>query len=217
MRSVTHHSVKPPRLTARLALALLVGCSLLAAPAAVPVRAQSCQQGGSPLCSGCWASYNIAWDPQFEQADCLAWRYGPGTEWVESGRLCGTWLESFGHSGRFDGPSADWLVIHQTTNALDQPGRDHFWVGYTYKIDDPLNNPDTQLQVWLRVLEGSYWNWYFVDAGPGGAQSCQFREVDLGHHPEWVGRQVVIYFTAYLPGDSNITIDNVSLWQSYAQ
>lgn len=218
MLSLLWRSLKLNRLTARLLMALLVIGSLLTPPAAVSVQGQGCQQGGTPNCGPpCWAFYNIAWDPQFEQAYCYAWNYGAGAEWLESGSFCGAWSGSYGHSGKFNGPSGGWVDIYQATMALDQPGRDHFSFAYTYKINnDPLNS--TQLQVWLRVLEnGSNWNWYYVDAVAGETQYCQFREIDLGHHPSWVGHTVLIYFTADLPGASNVIIDEVSLWQSYVQ
>lgn len=189
--------VKCNRSAVRLSVMVLVIWSLMMSPLPSVVHGQSCQQGGSPVCGLCGLFYNVIYDPYFDQTSCSVWQFGSGTE------------RAMGSFGRFNGPSnGQWQGISQTTITLS--GREDFDFTYDYEINDPLNDPNTQLQVWIFQPNAT---WYFVDAGPTGAQSTQYRSISLGSHPEWAGQAVHVYFWAYQPCDSEIIIDNVALWQ----
>lgn len=214
MLSLLCPSVRRSRGAARLSVALLVICSLPVPPAVVSVHGQSCQQGGSPLCTPCHASYNIIWDPAFQQTSCTKWQFDPGTERVLTGYYCGSgnWSAPY---ARFNGPYNGWRWIHQNADALPQAGRDHFELTYTYQITDPLFDPNTALHVWLLKPDG---NWLFVDGVSntnGSPYWCHSRQIDLGRHPEWVGQQLQVVFSAQLPGESNIILGTTALWQSW--
>lgn len=194
------------------AFAVLIACSLLVGSAAVSVNGQSCQQGESPICGPSCSShsYNILWDPNFDQTSCPIWEFDWGTERALTGTLCGGWAPPF---ARFNGPSPFynyWLRIQQRTDALSTPDWTFFRLAYTYEIDDPLNNPNTRLEVTIYV--GG--NTYLVDAPPGGSQWCNTRHIDLGYHPEWVGQPMWVAFWANLPGNSKISVASTALWQS---
>ena len=192
---------------AGLPLAFLVSL-LLVAP--VSVNGQSCEQGGSPLCGpNCSSySYNILWDPDFLQTNCSAWEFDSGTERALTGSMCGGWSPPF---GRFNGPSfSQWVRIQQQTPALWDPQWPYFKFSYTYEINDPMNNPYTQLEITIR-LGGVR---YSVDAPPSGSQWCNTRHINLGYHPEWVGQLLWVEIWAYQPGYSTISVTNTGLWQS---
>lgn len=63
------------------AVRLVIVCSVLVVATGVTVYGQSCEQGGFPLVGPDTAhSYNIIWDPTFDQTGCSAWDFGPATE-----------------------------------------------------------------------------------------------------------------------------------------
>ena len=185
----------------------LASCLLVIAPAQpASVQAQSCEPGGSPLCWACNFWFNIAYDPYFEQTSCSKWEFGAGTE-----RAFGTFGGYTSYFGRFNGPSGDWRAIRQTTvaKAVGSGYGDDFDFGYEVEINDPSNDPFTRLDVWIIEPNG---NPYPVETITG-AQGFQYRSIDLGDHPSWMGQELGIQFWAYQPGNSTISIDNVRLWQ----
>jgi hypothetical protein len=69
------------------AITFLVVCSLLIVPAGVTAYGQGCEQGGFPLVGPNSAySYNILWDPTFDQTSCAAWQFGFAAERARRGR-----------------------------------------------------------------------------------------------------------------------------------
>ena len=192
------------------AITLLIVSSLLMA-LAVTVYGQSCEQGGSRICGPtCSQSYNILWDPEFLQTSCPIWEFDWGTERALTGTLCSGWSPPF---ARFNGPTPFfnyWMRIQQRTDALSNPGWTFFRLSYTYEIDDPLNNPNTRLEV--TIYTGGVT--YLVDAPPGGSQWCNTRHIDLGSHPEWVGQPMWIAFWGSPQGNSKISVSTTALWQS---
>jgi hypothetical protein len=196
--------LKGNRGATRVLIFLLAFCLLMVAPVQPSsVQAQSCTQGGSPLCGFCNFWFNIVYDTYFEQTDCSKWEFGPGTE-----RAFGTFWGYTTHFGRFNGPSG-WRAISQTTTAPSTGYGDHFDFVYEVEMIDPLNNSFTRLDVWVIEPNG---NPYLVDR-ISGAQAVQHREIDLGSHSSWVGQNLGIQFWAYQPGNSTINIDNVAVWQ----
>jgi len=192
-------------------IAFLLAGLLLIAPATISVYGQSCEQGGSRICGPTCSShsYDILWDPNFDQLSCPAWEFEWGTERALTGTLCSGWAAPF---ARFTGPSPffSWLRFQQRTDALSDPAWTYFRLGYTYEIDDPLNNPNTRLEVTIYVGGDTY----LVDAPPGGSQWCNTRHIDLGYHPEWVGQPMWVAFWANIPGNGKISVATTSLWQS---
>jgi hypothetical protein len=89
-----------------------------------------------PICS---AYFNIIYDPYFEQTSCPSWEFGSASE-----RAYGTFYGYTTQFGRFNGPSV-WRAISQTVMA--QPAGDGFDFTYEVEINDPLNNPNTRLDV----------------------------------------------------------------------
>ena len=79
-----------------------------------------------------------------------------------------------------------------------------------HPVDDPLNNPNTRLEVTIYTRGVTY----LVDAPPGGSQWCNTRHIDLGYHPEWVGQPMWVAFWATIPGNAKISVATTSLWQS---
>jgi hypothetical protein len=190
----------------RLALGLLVACSLLVTP--LSVYAQSCEQGGFDLVGPHSAfSYNILWDPNFDQTSCSAWEFDPGTERALTGSLCSGWAPPF---ARFNGPNPNWVRIKQLTATQWDSQWPFFRFSYTYEIDDPLNNPYTQLSI--TILDGGVR--YSVDDPPGGSEWCHTRHIDLGYHPEWVGKLLLVEIWAFQPGNSTISVTGTALRQS---
>ena len=202
------HQLKRNRGSMRLLIILLAPCLLVVAPAQPSsVQAQSCEQGGSPLCGpNCSQYFNIVYDTYFEQTSCSMWEFGSGTE-----RAFGTFWGYTSHFGRFNGPSG-WRAISQTTTAksVGSGYGDSFDFVYEVEINDPLNDPFTRLDVWITDSNGN--PLYLVDR-ISGAQGFQHRSFDLGDQPSWVGQELGIQFWAYQPGNSIISIDNLSLWQ----
>jgi hypothetical protein len=193
------------------AIAHLIVCSLLLLPATATVQGQSCEQGKSPLCGpNCSSvSYNILWDPNFDQTSCNIWEFEWGTERALTGTMCSGWAPPF---ARFNGPSYffSWQRFQQRTDALSIPGWTFFRLSYTYDINDPLNNPNTRLEVTIYVNGVTY----LVDAPPGGSQWCNTRHIDLGSNPDWVGKPMWVAFWASQPGNSTISVSTTALWQS---
>ena len=203
MRRLLCQLLKRNRHAMRLLILSLASCLLVVAPAQLSsVQAQSCQQGGSPQCSGfCSLYFNILYDTSFEQTSCPSWEFGSSSE-----RAYGTFYGYTTQFGRFNGPSG-WRAISQTTTA--EPYGDGFDFRYEVEINDPLNNPNTRLDVWIIEPNG---NPYLVDR-ISGAQGVQTRSIDLGDHPSWMGQNLGVQFWAYQPGSSTISIDNITLWQ----
>lgn len=191
------------------AITLLVVCWLLIGPAGVTVYGQSCEQGGFPLVGPHSAySYNIVWDPTFDQTSCPIWEFGFAAERALTGTMCSGWSPPF---ARFNGPSYGWTWIEQDTNALSDPEWRYFRFRYTVEIDDPLNNPNTRLEVWF-YINGV---WTFVDE-VAGSHWCETRFVNLNweDRSNWVGQPITVLFWAALPGSSKISIAETALWQS---
>lgn len=207
MRRLLCHRLKRNRSVMRLLIFLLASCLLVVASAQPSsVQGQSCEQGGSPLCGpNCSQYFNILYDTYFEQTSCSMWEFGAGTE-----RAFGTFWGYTSHFGRFNGPSV-WRAISQTTRAkaIGSGYGDDFDFGYEVEINDPLNDPSTRLDVWIIEPNG---NPYPVETITG-AKGFQHRSIDLGDHPSWMGQELGIQFWAYQPGNSTISIDNLSLWQ----
>ena len=206
MRRLLCYSPERNRSAMRVLILVLASCLLIVSPAQLPsVQAQSCEQGGSTQCWACSLWFNIVYDPYFEQTGCPRWEFGSETE-----RAYGMFWGYATHFGRFNGPSG-WRAISQTTSA--QPSGSGygsgFDFGYEVEINDASNDPSTRLDVWVIEPNG---NPYLVDRITG-AQGSQYRSIDLGYHPSWVGQDLGIQFWAYQPGNSTIIIDNVSLWQ----
>jgi len=173
-------------------------------------QAQTCAQGGSPTCGPlCEQYYNLIWDPYFTQSDCAAWQFYNGAERALSGTYCAGWSAPF---GRFLGPSNGWQQIYQTTygGSGGSAYSGAYSFSYRYEINDPLNNPNTHIEVYILQPNST---WYLVDVPPGGSQFCQGRSINLGLHSEWNGQPIQVYFWALLPGNSNIIINEVGLWQ----
>ena len=206
MRRLLCQSLKRNRYAMRL-LIFLVCCLLVVAPAPPSsVQAQNCEQGGSPVCGpNCSMYFNIIYDPNFGQTSCPSWEFGSASE-----RAYGTFYGYTTQVGRFNGPSG-WRAISQTTTAKPVGGGygDGFDFSYDVQINDPLNDPNTRLDVWIIEPNG---NPYLVDR-ISGAQGVQGRRFDLGHHPSWMGQYLGVQFWAYQPGNSTISIDNMTLWQ----
>jgi hypothetical protein len=196
MRRILCHELKRNHRVMRLLIFFLAFCLVLVSPAQPPsVQAQSCEQGGSPLCGPtCMLYFNIIYDPYFEQTSCSSWEFGSGTE-----RAFGTSMGYPSHVGRFNGPSG-WRSIRQTTTAkpLGSGYGDGFDFGYSVEINDPLNDPFTRLDVWIIEPNG---NPYLVDR-ISGAQGTLGRSIDLGDHPSWMGQNLGVQFWAYPPGNS---------------
>ena len=192
------------------AIAFLIAGVMLLAPAAV--YGQSCEQGGNPPCGPSCSShsYNILYDPNFDQTSCPAWEFEWGTERAMTGTLCSGWAPPF---ARFNGPSPFynyWMRIQQRTDALPDPAWPYFRLAYTYEIADPMNNPNTQLEVTIYARGVTY----SVDAPPGGSQWCNTRHINLGYHPEWVGQPIRLAFWANIPGNAKISVSTTALFQS---
>ena len=206
MKNYLCQPLKRNRHAMRLLILFLASCLLVVAPAQPSsVQAQSCEQGGSPLCWACSYWFNIIYDQYFEQTSCPSWEFGSASE-----RAYGTFYGYTTQFGRFNGPSG-WRAISQTTTAK-QTGSGYgsgFDFSYEVEINDPLNNPNTRLDVWIIEPNG---NPYLVDR-ISGAQGAQTRSFDLGAHPSWEGQNLGVQLWAYQPGSSTISIDNVILWQ----
>jgi hypothetical protein len=204
-RLLSHRSKR--NLRALRLLIFLLACSLSMVAPLQPssVQAQSCEQGGSPLCWACNLWFNIVFDPHFEQTSCSSWEFGWQAE-----RAFGTALGATSHFGRFNGPSV-WRAIRQTTTAksVGSGYGDGFDFSYTVEINDPMNDPLTRLDVWIIEPNG---NAYLVDRITG-AHADQYRSFDLGDHPSWMGQTLQVQFFAYQPGNSTISIDGIGLWQ----
>ena len=206
MRRLLCQRLKRNRHAMRFLIFLLACCSFVVAPPQPSsVQAQSCAQGGSQQCFLCNLWFNIIYDPLFEQTSCSKWKFGSGTE-----RAFGPWFGVNSHFGRFNGPSG-WRAISQTTSAkpVGSGYGDSFDFTYEVQINDPLNDPNTRLDVWIIEPNG---NPYLVDR-ISGAQGPQSRQFDLGDHPSWVGQYLGVQFWAYQPGNSTISIDTITLWQ----
>ena len=205
MRRLLCQLLKRNRCAMRLMILFLASCLLAIAPAQPPsVQAQSCEQGGSTQCWACSLWFNIIYDPNFGQTSCPSWEFGSASE-----RAYGTFYGYTTHFGRFNGPSG-WRAISQTTTAKPVGSYgDGFDFSYEVQINDPLNDPNTRLDVWIIEPNG---NPYLVDR-ISGAQGAQSRHFLLGDHPSWVGQYLGVQFWAYQPGSSTISIDNITLWQ----
>ncbi|MEA2238382.1 MAG: hypothetical protein QOC81_3106 [Thermoanaerobaculia bacterium] len=171
-------------------------------------QGQSCSQGGIPTCGGCTA-YNLIYDPYFNQTSCSAWDFYSYSNRATSGTMCSNWSAPFGH---FYGPMSGAGIIRQTTTALNDSYRDHFWFSYTVDIVDPQNNSSTAISANIYVNG----QWVTVDAPAGGARSCETRSFDLGNHASWVGQTMLVEFDTYIPGsNATINIQDIALWQDH--
>lgn len=189
------------------AVRLVIVCSVLVVAAGVTIYGQSCEQGGFPLIGPDAAhSYNIIWDPTFDQTSCSAWDFGPASERALTGTMCGGWNPPF---ARFNGPIYGYTWIEQTTYALSDPDFQYFRFRYTFEINDPLNNPNTRLEVWF-YIDG---DWLFVDEA-SGSRWCETRFINLYDRPDWVGQPITVGFWATTPGAGTISIGETALWQS---
>jgi hypothetical protein len=207
MRRLLCQRLKRP-VAVRLLIFFLTTCLLVISPTQPPsVQAQSCEQGGSPMCGpNCSQYFNILYDTYFEQTSCPSWQFGSASE-----RAYGTAFGVTSHFGRFNGPSS-WRAISQTTTAkaVGSGYGDGFDFKYEVEINDPLNDPLTRLDVWITDVNGN--PLYLVDS-ISGAQGAQVRSIDLGDHPSWMGQNLGVQFWAYQPGNSTISIDFMALWQ----
>ena len=207
MRRLLCQRFKRNRHATRLLILSLASCLLVVAPPQPSsVQAQSCEQGGSPMCGpNCSQYFNILYDTYFEQTSCPSWQFGSASE-----RAYGTAFGVTSHFGRFNGPSG-WRAISQTTSAkpVGSGYGDSFDFKYEVEINDPLNDSLTRLDVWIIEPNG---NPYLVDR-ISGAQGAQVRSIDLGDHPSWMGQYLGVEFWAYQPGNSTISIDFMALWQ----
>ena len=186
---------------------LLMAMVAVLAVAAFAVPAQAtCTQGGIPLCGLC-TSYDLIYDGSFSQSSCNAWTYGPNAQKATSGTMCSGWGAPF---GQFYGSMSGVSYIRQTTTALTNHG-DHFWLDYTVDITDSTNNSNTWIAAYIYQPNGT---WLTVDTPAGGARWCDSRSIDLGHHSDWVGQNLIVEFDAYTPvSGATIDITLISLWQ----
>ena len=206
MRRLLCQPLKRNRYAMRLLIFLACCLLMVALPQPSSVQAQSCEQGGSVICGPiCSLYFNIIYDPNFGQTSCPSWEFGSASE-----RAYGTFYGYTTHFGRFNGPSG-WRAISQTTTA--KPTGSGYGSGFDFsyevQINDPLNDPNTRLDVWIIEPNG---NPYLLDR-ISGAQGAQGRVSDLGNHPSWMGQNLGVQFWAYQPGNSTISIDNITLWQ----
>jgi hypothetical protein len=181
--------------------------------AAVPTYAQSCTQGGSPLCGGCDFYYDLLYDHDFLQTSCGAW-YFLNSERASSGSMCASSypLGPVYNFGKFTGPlSSGTGSISQWVTA--NAGGDSFSLQYTVEIVDPQNSPNTMIRAWIRT-PGTYGYYILVDAPAGGSRYCDSRAIDLGHHPEWVNQTLTVEFQALISNSATIAISGTRFWQT---
>jgi hypothetical protein len=193
------------RLSQAVITLLVLAVALFAVP---PVQAQ-CSQGGVPVCGPDCQWYNVLYDPYFNQTGCNAWVYGlQGAQKAPTGaQMCNGWQAG----ARFVGPTNGWSFISQSTTTQPPNQGDHFWLSYTFETNDPANDPNTRIAIEILTPNG-----YFatIDGPHGGARWCDTRQIDLGHHPEWVGRSIGFWIDGYVPSaGATISIASVALWQ----
>ena len=125
-----------------------------------------------------------------------------------------TFCNSNSKVGYFSGPMGSINTIYQDTVA-DYGGSSgtKFDFDYTVESANPSNNFRDELDI------------YLLDASTGavlahvdtiiGAHWCYTRHIDLGAHPEWIGKNIRVELDAYVPdSDANFKVAGMAFWQT---
>jgi hypothetical protein len=178
----------------------LVAAAFFAAPAHATCSRENV------ICGPC-SQANLVWDYDFSDSSCNAWQTsGSGTQKFPSGA---TMCSNQGVGARFVGPTNGWSYFYQSTDA--DAGGSTFSLDYYVEIYDPGNSSSNRVSV--EILANGVWT--TVDAPAGGNRYCETRSINLGSHPEWVGKTLQIWLGGYAANSSStVSVQSIALWQT---